>query len=293
MQEKRDGFRGQEAFILPEKTKKELTNNNLTRLLYITDIGYYPNASFHFRKRENGCDQNILIFCVKGEGWFEVDGKHFTIQKNQYFILPESTPHAYGAAENNPWSIYWLHFAGEKAALFNQNNTTPQDIDFSSDPRYADRLLLFEEILHHLKNGYSTDDYEYASICLWQLLGSFQYLSKFRTVKRIKHRNLIDTSISWMHDNLEKQLTLLQMADHVDLSESHFSLMFKRKTGVPPLVFFTRLKVQKACQLLDFSDKRIKEIAAELGYEDPYYFSRVFRQVMDISPIQYRKTKKG
>lgn len=291
--QKREGFRGQDAFVLPDQTVKDLLDNNLTQLLYVTDIGYYPNASFHFRERTSGCEQNILIYCVEGEGWFEVDGKHFSVHKNQYFIIPENTAHAYGAAQKNPWTIYWLHFAGEKTSLFAKNNAAPQNIDLSSESRYADRLLLFEEIYRNLKNGYSADDYEYASICLWHLLGSFRYLSQYRTVKEMKHRNMMDSCVAWMQENVSLQLNLHQMAEQTGLSESHFCLMFKRKTGQSPMVFFTRLKMQKACQMLDFSDKRIKEIAAELGYEDPYYFSRVFRQVMNISPEKYRNTKKG
>ena len=69
---KREGFKGQRSIVLPDTITGKLRKNPLTRLLYVTDIGYYPKAKFHFRKRPHGVDQHILIYCVDGEG--EVEG---------------------------------------------------------------------------------------------------------------------------------------------------------------------------------------------------------------------------
>jgi AraC family transcriptional regulator of arabinose operon len=52
--------------------------------------------------------------------------------------------------------------------------------------------------------------------------------------------------------------------------------------------YFIHLKIQEACKLLVLSRLSISEIAYELGYEDPYYFSRIFKKVMGTSPLQYR-----
>ena len=57
--------------------------------------------------------------------------------------------------------------------------------------------------------------------------------------------------------------------------------------------FFIRLKMQRACFLLDTTDMPIKAIAADLGFEDPLYFSRSFRRIHDLSPVQYRTIRKG
>lgn len=60
-----------------------------------------------------------------------------------------------------------------------------------------------------------------------------------------------------------------------------------------PISYFNQLKIQKACQLLDFTDKKAKEIAFELSFSDPYYFSKVFSKYMHMSPKEYRMKKKG
>ena len=83
-------------------------------------------------------------------------------------------------------------------------------------------------------------------------------------------------------------LRLSDIAESVNVSIPHYSYLFKQKTGFAPMEYFNQLKVQKACQYLLFTNLRIKEIAEQLGIEDPYYFSRMFKSVMGLSPKEYR-----
>lgn len=53
--------------------------------------------------------------------------------------------------------------------------------------------------------------------------------------------------------------------------------------------YFIQIKIQQACQLLDYSNLRINEISSRIGYEDPYYFSRIFKKVTGVSPDNYKK----
>jgi AraC-like DNA-binding protein len=76
------------------------------------------------------------------------------------------------------------------------------------------------------------------------------------------------------------------------LSTSHFSNLFRKATGMAPLDYFIHLKLQKACLLLYSSDIKVKKIAKEIGYTDPYYFSRLFKKYMKASPDQYRALQK-
>jgi AraC-like DNA-binding protein len=81
---------------------------------------------------------------------------------------------------------------------------------------------------------------------------------------------------------------LSEIAESVNVSVSHYSFLFRQKTGFAPMEYFNQLKIQKACQYLLFTDLRIKEIAQQLGIDDPYYFSRMFTRLMGLSPKEYR-----
>ena len=91
-----------------------------------------------------------------------------------------------------------------------------------------------------------------------------------------------------MKVNIEKRLTTTEIATHFQYSPSHYTALFKKKTGLSPIDYFIKMKIHYACQLLCQNDLKIKEIAEKLGYDDPYYFSRLFKQVMNKSPKDYR-----
>ena len=96
-----------------------------------------------------------------------------------------------------------------------------------------------------------------------------------------------------MQENLNTPLRLEDFARKSGLSVSHFSEIFRTQTGQSPMVYFIHLRMRLACRLLDLSNKPIKTVAIETGYRDPYYFSRVFKKSMGISPEKYRNIKKG
>lgn len=286
-------YKEEKAIVLPKGIIKELKENELTSSLLVTDIGFYSKAKNHYRERKNGSSENILIYCIDGKGWFETGNKKQTINKNQYIIIPKNSAHKYGANLQDPWSIYWIHFTGNKAHLFVNHPNKIIDIDLASNSRFRDRILLFEEIYHNLEMGFRMNNLEYANICLWHMLGSFRYLSEFRKINELSKGDIIEKSISFMKTHIDKKLSLKTIANHCGLSVSQYCLLFKKRTSRPPLEYLTHLKIQHASQLLDFSDLRINEISYQVGYEDPFYFSRVFSKIMRMSPKKYRNLKKG
>ena len=293
MKLRKDGFTDQRAIVLPQSILNIMDRNPITRLLHITDIGYYPNAEGHFIKREEGSRQNILIYCTEGEGWYSIDGVRQKVSKSQFFIIEAGKPHIYAANESNPWTIYWTHFTGEQAHLFKDIYNRTLSIDDSQYARIQDRIILFEEVYQNLEMGYSPDNLEYSSLCLWHFLASFKYMPQFREVNKNKQTDIIQKAIIFMKKNLEKSLTLSDIAKSVNYSPSHFGQIFQKKTGSTPLAYFTQMKIQKACQLLDFSDLRIKELASLLGFYDQYHFSKVFTKHIGESPSVYKKKNKG
>jgi AraC-like DNA-binding protein len=293
MPRKKEGFKDQKAIILPKYIQEEIQTNSVTKLLFVTDIGYYPDAQYHYRDRPEGSAQNILIYCINGKGWVESGLTTKIVQKDQYFIIPAHTPHRYGSDNKDSWTIYWLHFTGDISASFAGKECTITSIDPVENTRNDRRIRLFEELYQNLSMGYSTENLEYASICLWYLLGSFSYLPQFERIRSIQQHDIIEKSIMYMHDRLDGTINVSDLASLCGYSVSHYCMVFKKKTSRSPIEYFNNLKMQKACQMLDFSGSHIKEIASELHFEDPFYFSRVFKKVMGISPVEYRKKKKG
>ena len=87
---KKDSFEGEKMLVLHKKSLKKLRKNRFTKHLYVTDVGYFPKAKYHYREREEGCSENILIFCTKGSGWVEMNGKKDFLSKKTLIFRVQS-----------------------------------------------------------------------------------------------------------------------------------------------------------------------------------------------------------
>jgi AraC-like DNA-binding protein/quercetin dioxygenase-like cupin family protein len=284
-----EGFRGEKAIVTPYNIRNLQAANRITKQLFVTHIGYYPQAKHHYRERPEGCNENVLIYCEEGKGWVNHKEETITLTRNQAYIIPAGDAHSYGADNTSPWSIYWIHFCGENVFMFSNLLGRVIHLEESDKSRYDDRFQLFEEMSQNLEMGYSPENLEYVSFCLMHFLASLKYINQYREIKKAKATDMIQKSIQFMKDNLENNIGLDEMAHQAGYSKSHFSALFGQKTSYAPMVYFNQLKIQRACSYLQFSDMKIKEIAFRLGYFDQFHFSKAFRQEMEITPREYRK----
>lgn len=293
MVKKTEGFPGEMIIVIPGKIIEEIKKNPLINGLYVTDIGFYPNARFHYRDRKEGIDEHILIYNLDGKGKIKIGSREHEILPNHFFVIPAHTPHTYYSDEEDPWNIYWVHFSGEKSELFPKITGHINVISPSPVSRKKERTELFTEILINLSMGYSRENLEYTNLCLWHLMASFMYINQFRQILKGSQTGFTTQAINFMRENLNKPLKLNNMARAAGYSASHFSKLFAEKTGHAPMEYFNQLKMQEACRWLDTSTLSIAEIASNLGFSDPFYFSRTFKRIMLQSPAFYRKRNKS
>jgi transcriptional regulator GlxA family with amidase domain len=101
----------------------------------------------------------------------------------------------------------------------------------------------------------------------------------------------INESILYMKKHLNNPIKVERLAELVGLSVSHFFALFKQKTGYAPIYFFINLRIEQAGYLLNNTNLTIREIAKQLGYKDPFFFSRQFKRIIGISPKHFRVAK--
>ena len=290
---KKEGFQGQRAIIVPSQVIMSLCElHPIVKHLYITDIGYFPNAQHHYRHRPEGAKQHLLIYCTSGQGWARIDKQVYKIAAGDFILLPAQVHHEYGADENSPWTIYWIHFQGSDSKSFldvmmNKMGSPLAPISFQQN-----RLHLFEEMYTNLEKGYSIDNVCYANLCLRYFLATCCFDGNYNYKVTKEKKDVIDQCISYMQEHIDRSLTLTDIAGAVSLSQSHLTTLFKKKTGFSLIEYFNQLKTQRACQYLLFTDLRVNEIADKLGFEDPYYFSRMFTKVIGVSPVKYRSKRR-
>jgi len=291
---RRDGFDGEKLISLPPGILRDVVHKNPALFqLYITHIGYFPKALFHYRERRKGCEDNILIYCIQGKGHYVIGDKKYEVTANQFMLLPATDQYIrYWADHEDPWTIYWVHFTGDAISSFNHSlQITPQKgpLNMVFNEKALDT---WHQIYHSLEMGYSLENLSNATMCLHYFMALFLYPEKHLVSECNSKADMITETITHMRMNLDKKLLVEDMAVKHQLSCSHFSMLFRKGTGMAPMDYFIHLKMQKACQLIYANESKIKEIAMTLGYDDPFYFSRVFRKNMGQSPEQYRFSAK-
>lgn len=288
----KEGFKGERMLSLPEDILRKYSHHPLVTPLYIRKIGYFPKVKYHYIHKKAGTDYCMLIYCVAGKGWYQTNGhERITIEANQFIILPSHIPYSFGADENNPWSIYWIHFEGKLANEFVSNPLRPNFILPGNSSRLQERLDLFEEIYSNFSMAYTLEYMIHASMCLYPFLSSFHHVESFRhyRVSTRKEQSFSAQVIHYMQENIASNLSLEELAKHFKYSSSHFSALFQKETGYSPINYYIQLKIRKACQYIELSNLKLFEIAGKVGFDEPAYFTRIFTKIIGMSPSEYRR----
>lgn len=280
---------GRQRIEIPKTILKSRVHGNLLlRHLHICSIGYYPKAKDHYTYRKKGLPENFLFYCVDGHGWYEMNGQRFEVGPNEFFILPQHAEHSYGSSREHPWSIYWIHFGGDSLAQLNKIQAVQKHFKPFYIKNNGDIIPLFSKIYKTLELGYSIDNLLFANMCLSQFLTLFVYNSRHYEAAATDKVDCVDSAILYMQEHIKDNISLNELSKQYNYSVSRFSNLFKQKTGYAPIDYFVQMKMQKACQQLDFTNRSVKDIAFSMGFDDPYYFSKRFRTIIGMSPKKYR-----
>ena len=281
-----DGIR----FVTPGFLLAALQASPLARDCYPSALGYYPQASGHGMGRDRH-DDNLLIFCVDGAGYLETEKQNQRIAAGDLLLIPANTPHYYEASRENPWTIYWCHFSGEQAQDYVSLISGAQQKLVLPTSNRLKLIRDFQSLLTVRETGYRELPFIHAANQLKQMLSHIALQNRSAQHNTQTGFNLQDIE-DIMRANLDKALTLDELAAECKLSKYHFSAKYKDATGYSPIKHFLHMKIEAACQLLDTTDLRISAVSAAVGYEDPLYFSRLFRKVTGTSPKDYRASHK-
>lgn len=282
---RQDGFPGQRLHVLPAPLVAAAVARTPTSMLLVTDAGYFPHAAQHGRSRRTGAAEAIVIACADGLGWCEVEGRRHRVAARQVLVIPPGVAHRYQADVDRPWSIWWMHVRGrdldDLLAAIGLSAEAP--VTTLDDPPGAFALL--ERVCDDLARDETTASLTAAAGAAWHLLAQ---LAAERG-GRARDREPIARVQAQLRAHLSAPVSVRALADLAGFSPSHFSARFKQVTGFSVLEYVKRLRMARSRELLITSGGSVAEIAAAVGYGDPYYFSRQFREVNGVSPREFRR----
>lgn len=273
--------------------------NRFIRSLYATpadwqrDLFYSAIRAGHLRAgREHRIERETypgheFILCLAGEGWAQIGGQSHQILANQLLWVNCRYPHAYGANLRDPWEVYWIRVEGrplDRLATLMDIAQRPVIEDISTTAA----CLEFERIFQHMEAGRPSDAARVnAAVTALISIAFDSRLSKTDTI-RPELPLPIQRAIEKMRLFYHTPIRVADLAALSDMSESHFSRMFKGCIGTSPIDWLRRERINQAKHRLIESQDPVKEIARQVGYSDQFFFSKDFKRMVKLTPSQFR-----
>lgn len=284
-----EGFPGQRLVIIPPAIAVQAARQPITRDLCVTHIGQFSAAGGHYVQRPRGTSQHILIVCLAGNGSCTLHGRQWNLEPGQLLFLPPRVAHVYRANPQAPWTIFWIHFRGQRAGdyLASLGVSELQPVVAVDDPEVM--FEAFEDTFRHATRGFSEAAMTGLATAFARLLGLAKVHQRVAGARsrRTDHRLL--KVLGELRDDPAHPWTLAELASLAHLSVPHFTELCRRQTGLPPLGLLIRLRLQRAMDLLQQGNHNVAEASRAVGYDDPFYFSRLFRKHMGMAPSACRQ----
>lgn len=229
-----------------------------------------------------------LNYITEGEGIFETKLQKFPIKPGSLLIIFPGEWHRYKPKLSVGWNENYIGFNGKTIQYFIQN-------EFFRKSRPVTQLGNKEEILDSFYKIFDLVEKEQpgfqfiASGLVVKILGLLVAMDKQKEFSGKSIAPIIEDARFKMKQQTEAGFNAELFANQHNISYSYFRKMFKNYTGISPRQYFIQLKIMRAKELLKSSNKSVKEISYELGFESIHYFSRLFKEKTGISPVNFRK----
>jgi AraC-like DNA-binding protein len=229
-----------------------------------------------------------INYITEGEGILENKTNSFQIRPGTLIIIRPGEWHRYKPLYSTGWVENYIGFNGTLAEHFLNQTLLQQSQPIIRCPlneKLIDTYYKIFDLVLEEKIGFQ----QIASGMIIKLLGYIISLQKERHFTGKIIEQVIQKARFEMRENIEGKIDLVDLAREYNVGYSYFRKMFKKYVGVSPHHYHLELKIIRAKELILMTDKSIKEISFELGFQSIYYFSRLFKNKMGINPASLRK----
>ena len=251
----------------------------------------HVKASPGYRVDRRFCMGHDLIYCTSGKGYVRLNGKEHTIEKSELLWIDGRNPHAHWADSSDPWTVLWIRADG--FAL----SRSAEELRVGGQPVFhvdASMEAVFSKLLQHcMESPLALDALLNADLSLiLSLLFAERISADRRGSGDDDARAALEHVLDQMSVYFYKRWTVRELARMAKMSETSFYRYFQRATGSSPMSWIRRQRVSHAKRRLVETSASIKQISEQVGYSDPCFFSRDFKQACGVSPKNYRQQER-
>uniref|UniRef100_UPI0032177367 AraC family transcriptional regulator n=1 Tax=uncultured Draconibacterium sp. TaxID=1573823 RepID=UPI0032177367 len=229
-----------------------------------------------------------LNYIIDGGGTFENRHGRFQVKPGSLLLISPNEWHRYRPVSKTGWVENYIGFNGRIADELLKHkafSTTQPVIQCGIKEEIIDTYLKIFDLVEKERPGFQ----QIASGMVVKLLGYIVSLEKRKGFSGKQIAKVIEEVRFLMRKNVEREINLEELAQQNNVGYSYFRKMFKKYTGVSPGQYHLQLRIIRAKELLVSTDKSIKEISLELGFQTIHYFSLIFKKKVGVNPSEFRK----
>ncbi len=265
---------------------------NVAGQSYIAPGTTYPpteHPSGYYYAWENGrvLNEYQINYITKGGGVLENKRGKFSVKPGSLMIIRKDEWHRYRPVKSKGWTEHYIGFDGTFANHFLLENQILHGQSIINCGVREDIIDTYYKIFELVKKE-DPGNQHIASGLVIKLLGHIAAWQKQRNFTGKPIEKLIQEARFYMRENVEKEIDLEELAKNHCIGYSYFRKMFKIYTGISPHQYHLDLKIIRAKELILTTNKSIKEISYELGFQSIHYFSRLFKKKVGQNPTEIR-----
>ena len=273
------------GYLIPD----EMELSDCSVPLRVNSCGDYrllTRPSMH-TSRPLGREDYQLLYIASGKAFFQYKEQLLTVPAGHMFLYAPGEIQSYHYYLENSPIVLWVHFTGSEAKAL------AAACGFDKAPVLACGLLpeyeeLFSKMIRELQ--VAKPQFELmTSLYLRQLFALLMRSLAEDIPGKHKVPREIEEAVHYFHENFTKDIEIEDYAKSRHMSCCWFIRCFKQQMGVPPLKYLTQIRINRARELLTGTDYTISEISEIAGYNNPLYFSKLFKKQTGVSPKAYRE----
>lgn len=270
----------------------DIKNSASAELITINSCGELRvNADSHIRRYAGRNDYQLIYIC-EGHCAVTIRGVVCIAYPGDCILYRPGEVQDYLLPRNAQPRTYWIHFNGEICARLLEALLL-QDACLVKTEQNREIEHLVSRVCQHY--NLKTPNHEWICSGLMQSILALLSNEAHRQTQHgsDKGKDKISELISRIKMVPNLNITVAECAAFCNMSKPHFTRVFKQVTGMPPMQFMLRIRIDRAKELLDFTGQSIAEISEASGFADQNYFARTFKSMTGMSPTQYRKKGEG
>jgi len=231
-------------------------------------------------------DHYLIHFVVAGQGTLRCNQQEYPIRPGQLFIIFPAQVASYQADSNDPWEYNWVGFNGTDARRLVKMTglSRQQPVLTATDP---DRTAALLRRIADAADNTAAADAEMAG-CLYLFLAHLIRINQPNAAANPR-QSYVAGALRYIQYNYANNIGITDIARHVGISRSQLYRAFLQDFGVSPHDYLQTYRINEACSLLHDPTYSVAEVAGSVGFNDPLYFSRVFKSIKDCTPSEYRR----